>query len=1427
MKRAILVGLGVVLVLVAALLTAPSLIDWNRFKPLIAQEVQAAVGRGLRIEGDLDVSLLQGIEFSALDIHLANPPGFSAPDLASIESIRGSIQVWPLLRRQLVVDTLVVEKPDVRLEVDEAGKANFLLRPRKSAEENDRVDGRRLPFSDLRLGDVRLTGGVFSYRDAVSGQDLAGRNLDMTAVLQSIDSPLAVAGSFTLNDEPVTLIASLAPFDALLGEGSGRVGAKLSTKHVDADLTARVEVEPAVGLDGNASLEIASIGALAGWLGVPWDHDPGPLKLQARFKSDGPVVALEEAKFEGDQLSVHAAAMIDVSDEAIEVVLNVEGGVVDIDHYMPPFLETTDESPADQPGSSGSLDALLDAPFNLGALRNLTADISVSIDGVRMAGYAVGPIRLDATAKDGLLVGDLEQIGLYDGTIAGSLSLDASADSLAVRTDIDVTSVEVGAMARVAADDGTPLVIGAASGQLRARTTGRTGRALAENMVGKLVVGLESWGKRGAAGRLTALSIGVDRPEADAQVEFAGQAVYNGEEVTLDVVADPLLAALAGTGPVAVQARIDSGLLTASYQGRFVRSPVMSLDGTFHAEATSVGRLGSWLGRPLAEGQDDPGALEIHAVFRSDGVTGNIEEARVLGGGISLSATGEFDARGEVARFDLALDGGVLDLDPYLPASGTSAAGTTERDGATSGREGRVATASEPTDLAPWRRHAGQIRVSLEGVKARGVEFGEIDLNATLEDGLLELAFGEVEVARGTDDLASAETVSARLQLWPLLSRRLVVEQLRVERPVVALAIDEAGRLNWKPPPGKEVATNAPSPSQDTDPDELPFDDLVLDDVAIVGSEVRFVDRRSGRRVEISALDLHASLRARGTTLPESPLRLDGRVEIGLERLTLEPGPLQDVRDVAAVIVLPEADDGPTLQADLVVLGAGGDSIPVGFTLQVGSISELLRDGPDQILAQARIGEVTTELSGRFTVLTGDPSAMLDVSLTTGSLTALEPLLEGAMPDVGPVEASGRLIMEPERLALESLTARIGSSDFAGTAQIALAAPRPVVSGRLTSGLFNFAALRSGVRASSPGKQETSDGASDGQASPTGRIIPDTPLRLAGLRGFDADLELNIGTLQLDAGSAINEVLVGVRLVEGRLELDPLRTTGTDGGTLDGTLVLDAGQEPPTLNVAVELAGVRIGGLLKEVTLFDPRDSVARASVDLSSRGTSPRDLAAALNGHVEISAVGGTFDLGAAGLLASGVTDLLSPLLGGGSETELRCFLVRYEVSDGLATSVAQVLDTPTFAIGGGGEIDLRTEEIELHFRPEPYSVSLMSFAAPFNVTGTLRDPRAVPDVAGTVVSAAKSTFLVLNPVTVLGALTAGTLAGGNDNACVAAVQAARSSKGGVAGAAESVLRDAGRTVEGAVTTGGKIVEGAIEGAGEVVKGIGRVFDQ
>jgi AsmA protein len=119
----VLIVLIVVVVLAAILLI--TLVNPNRFKPFIAEQVQKRMGRQLTIEGDLSWSFYPYLGIKVGHAELNNLAGFSQKNFAELESATVGVKVLPLLHRKFESSGMTITGLKVNLVKNAAGKANW------------------------------------------------------------------------------------------------------------------------------------------------------------------------------------------------------------------------------------------------------------------------------------------------------------------------------------------------------------------------------------------------------------------------------------------------------------------------------------------------------------------------------------------------------------------------------------------------------------------------------------------------------------------------------------------------------------------------------------------------------------------------------------------------------------------------------------------------------------------------------------------------------------------------------------------------------------------------------------------------------------------------------------------------------------------------------------------------------------------------------------------------------------------------------------------------------------------------------------------------------------------------------------------------------------------------------------------------------
>lgn len=218
MKRFFTVLLLLCVLAVAALVVAPSFIDWNAYRGDLAALLSRTAGRQVSIDGNLELAILPSPHLNVREVRIANIEGASGADLARVGEIRMQIAPGPLFGGRIVVSTLLLVEPAINLEIMPDGRANWDI----AADGGQPAPGGQgglagksvlpLQFSFERIA---IANGTLTWRGATGRMQKLER-LNTQIAMADLVGPLKLEANANYKDLPFAVSLFLG------GRGTGK-----------------------------------------------------------------------------------------------------------------------------------------------------------------------------------------------------------------------------------------------------------------------------------------------------------------------------------------------------------------------------------------------------------------------------------------------------------------------------------------------------------------------------------------------------------------------------------------------------------------------------------------------------------------------------------------------------------------------------------------------------------------------------------------------------------------------------------------------------------------------------------------------------------------------------------------------------------------------------------------------------------------------------------------------------------------------------------------------------------------------------------------------------------------------------------------------------------------------------------------------------
>jgi uncharacterized protein involved in outer membrane biogenesis len=312
--------------------------------------------------------------------------------------------------------------------------------------------------------------------------------------------------------------------------------------------------------------------------------------------------------------------------------------------------------------------------------------------------------------------------------------------------------------------------------------------------------------------------------------------------------------------------------------------------------------------------------------------------------------------------------------------------------------------------------------------------------------------------------------------------------------------------------------------------------------------------------------------------------------------------------------------------------------------------------------------------------------------------------------------AEGKIDIENKKADINKYELTSNSTKISGHMLAAWGGARPAMQGTLVSDKLVPDDLKM-----AGGKEEGQAKPEDEAAKPHQRLFNDNPLPFDSLKSADVNLDIEIGTMP--AGSVeLKNIKTKLVINNGHLLLSPLKINLGEG-TMFGQVNLDAANALAHLGVTISINGVDMADLIKVWGTEAFLSGKVKSDINLASSGNTMHELASNLSGPISLIGAGGDVISSAKDRITAGLMEVLAPG-SGNKNASMNCLVARFIAQNGNVKSNGILVDTAAATAAGYGDIDLRTETVNLDFHAKTKLIDVAGLLPSVHIGGTLQNP-------------------------------------------------------------------------------------------------------
>jgi len=438
LKKLILAVVSILFLVIIGLLVGPSFIDWNKYKEQIITQAEKATGYNIAINGDLSLSILPAPKLKIEGLVVEAPKKVKFENLLQMKSAEVSVQLMPLLSKNIAVDKVTLIEPIIDVEMFKEGGGSWVTKKMEAASAVKKLAGEQGDkavkqiasgaLDSIALNSVKIEKGVLSFYDHKKDAAHQVNNLNVALKAKTLKGPFDVKGDLNYNEKDIAVDMAIGAYDPTSDNISLNGAVSLPKEGASVNYNGLVAVKAPFDAQGQVKLAVNDLSKLVS--NVP-DALKDKISLEGLVTANENKVVLNDLiAFVGD---ARATGQFSADNFKQKNPVNINADLtfnqaIDLGSF------SSDKNASKTSAQSGDKTKQL-IPSSLTLPMAIDADVKINTPGLKFDGKAFNGVALAINKKAGKMTvsGRVNEF-VGQGAIEGNINASYGARSVSPKS---------------------------------------------------------------------------------------------------------------------------------------------------------------------------------------------------------------------------------------------------------------------------------------------------------------------------------------------------------------------------------------------------------------------------------------------------------------------------------------------------------------------------------------------------------------------------------------------------------------------------------------------------------------------------------------------------------------------------------------------------------------------------------------------------------------------------------------------------------------------------------------------------------------------------------------------------------------------------------------------------------------------------------